>query len=132
MAWPPGFSATGAGAFGQWGLTVVECEPLGEDCHVFGDDPQANGFRKFGLALVLSRAPEMIGPVEQRAHLRRPRLFFDLFDGLEFAQVMRPAQGVGVHPTHMSVVGFPVIMNDRPAGQEGWEQHRAWRRYGNA
>ena len=62
----------------------------------------------------------VISPIEQRAHLRRPRLFFDFFDGLELAQVMRSAEGVGVHSVHMGVVGFPVIMNDRPAGQKGW------------
>ena len=33
---------------------------------------------------------------------------------------MRPAEGVGVYSVHMGVVGFPVIMNDRPAGQKGW------------
>ena len=120
VPWPPGFSAAGAGAFGQRWLAFVEGEPLGEDRHVSGDDTPANRFREFGLALILSRAPELIGAMKHRAHLRRPRLFFDLFDGLEFAQVMRPAEGVGVHSTHMGVVGFPVIMNDRPAGQEGW------------
>ena len=120
MAWPPGFSAAGARAFGQRGLTFLEGEPLGEDRHVFGDDTLANRFRKFGLASVLSLTPELIGAVEHRAHLCRPRLLLDLFDGLEFAQVMRPAEGVSVHPTHMGVVGFPVIVNDRPAGQEGW------------
>ena len=80
----------------------------------------AHQFREFGLALILSRAPELIGAMKQRTHLRCPGLFFDLFDGLEFAQVMRPAKGVSVHCAHMGVVGFPVIMNDRPAGQEGW------------
>ena len=34
----------------------------------------------------------------------RARLLLDLFDGLEFAQVMRPAEGVGVHPAHMGIV----------------------------
>ncbi len=120
VAWPPGFSAAGAGAFGQRGLAFVEGEPLGEDRHVSGDYTLANQFREFGLALILSRASELIGAMKHCAHLRRPRLFFDLFDGLEFAQVMRPAEGVGVHSAHMGVVGFPVIMNDRPAGQEGW------------
>ena len=118
MAWPSGFSAAGAGAFGQRGLTFVEGEPPGEDRHVSGDDTLANRFREFGLALILSLTPELIGAVEYRAHLCRPRLLLDLFDCLEFAQVMRPAEGVGVHLTHMGVIGFPVIMNDRPTGQE--------------
>jgi hypothetical protein len=46
---------------------------------------------------VLSLAPEPIGAVEHRTHLCRPRLLLNLFDGLEFAQVMRPAEGVGVY-----------------------------------
>ncbi len=34
--------------------------------------------------------------------------------------MMRPAQGVSIHPTHMGVIGFPVVMNNCPAVQEGW------------
>lgn len=33
VAWPPDFSAAGAGAFGQRGLAFVEGGPLGEDRH---------------------------------------------------------------------------------------------------
>ena len=120
VAWPPGFSAAGAGAFDQRGLAFVKGEPLGEDRHVSGDDILANRFREFGLASILSLTPELIGAVEYCAHLCCLRLLLDLFDGLEFAQVMRSAEGVGVHPTHMGVIGFPVVMNDRPAGQKGW------------
>ena len=34
--------------------------------------------------------------------------------------MMRPTQGMSIHPTHMGVIGFPVVMNNCPAGQEGW------------
>jgi hypothetical protein len=51
----------------------------------------------------------------ERAHRLAPRLLLDFFDGLEFAQVMGAAQGMGVQPAHIGVGGFPVIMNDRPA-----------------
>jgi hypothetical protein len=109
----PGFSTSGVEAIGQRRLTFVEGEPL-------GDDALVNRLRQFGLASVLSFALEAIGSVEQRAHRLGSRLLLDLFDGLEFAQVMGAAQGMGVHYAHMGVVGFPVIMNDRSAVQEGW------------
>ena len=63
----------------------MEGEALGEDRHVFGDDTLVNRRGEFGLASPLSRVLELIGAVEQHAHRARPRLLFDLFDGLEFA-----------------------------------------------
>ena len=120
MAWPSGFSTSGAGFSDQRWLTFVEVEALGEDRHVCSDDIPVNRRREFGVASPLRRTLELIGAVEQRAQLCRPWLLFDLCDGLQFAQVMRPAEGVCIHPTHMGVIGFPVIMNDRSAAQEGW------------
>ena len=85
VAWPFGFSASRARASRQRGLSLMEGEALGEDCHVFGDDALINRRRKFGLTSALSSALELIGAGEQRAHCTRPRLLFDLFDSLEFA-----------------------------------------------
>ena len=85
VAWPLGFSSSGAEAVGQRRLMFVEGEPRGDDGPVFGDDTLTNRLREFGLASVLSLVLEAIGGVEQHAHRRGPRLFLDLFDGLEFA-----------------------------------------------
>ena len=85
VAWPLGFPASRARASSQRGLSLMEGEALGEDRHVFGDDTLVNRRGEFGLASPLSRVLELIGAVEQHAHRARPRLLFDLFDGLEFA-----------------------------------------------
>jgi hypothetical protein len=50
MAWPPGFSTSGAGFLGQRRLTFVVVEALGEDRHVFGEDAVVNRRGEFGLA----------------------------------------------------------------------------------
>ena len=85
MAWPLGFSTSGAGFLGQRRLTFVEGKPLGEGRHVSGKYTLVNRRGKFDLASALSSTLELIGAVEQQAHRTRPRLLFDLFDTLEFA-----------------------------------------------
>ena len=47
---------------------------------------------------------------QQPLHLASPRLFLDLDESLQFAQMMGIAQGVE-HALHR-VVGLPVIVND--------------------
>ncbi len=120
MPRPSRLSPSRTGFWHQWWQPFMEVCALGKDCHVLGEYILMNGCREFGVASPLRGTLQLIGVGEQRAQLCRPWLFFDLGDGPRFAQVMCPTEGVCVHPLHMGVIRFPVIMDDRPTVQEGW------------
>ena len=101
---PPLIAARTSGSLG-----LMEGQPFGENGVVTAletfDEPRLQRNAPFSRSV-----RDVTGAAQQPLHLARPLFFLDFDESLQFAQVMRIAQGVQ-HAFHR-VIGLPVIVND--------------------